>query len=131
MDHIRRRHGRVLASSRVSVRGVGAVNGSTPLDSHSPLLPQLKDQQMSSMVTVLGSRKRTSTQTPDTFDVEDTNARKNPRQEDRGSNIDTERTLREEALTREVERLRKELEKAQREKDVLIGVIGQLIQGPK
>lgn len=107
------------------------MNGSTPLDSHSPLLPQLKDQQMSSMVTVLGSRKRTSTQTPDTFDVEDTNARKNPRQEDRGSNIDTERTLREEALTREVERLRKELEKAQREKDVLIGVIGQLIQGPK
>jgi DNA-binding transcriptional regulator GbsR (MarR family) len=115
----------------VTVRGVGAVNSSTPLDSHSPAIPQLENQQMSSMVTVPGSRKRASNQTPDTFDVEDTNARKKLRQEDHGSNTDTERTLREEALTREVEKLRKELEKAQMEKDVLISVISQLTQRPK
>jgi len=114
------------------MRGVGGVNGSTPLDSQRPALPQLEDQQMSSLVAVPGKGRRTpTTQTPDMVDIEDTNPRKKPRQEHHDSNSDTERTLREEALTREVEKLRKELEKSQREKDVLIAVIDRLTQGPR
>jgi spore coat protein CotH len=114
------------------MRGVGGMNGLTPLDNQRSALQQLEDQQMSSLVVVPGKRGRTPTiQTPDMVDIEDTNSRKKPRQEDRDSNSDTERTLREEALTREVEKLRKELEKSQREKDVLIGVIDRLTQGPR
>jgi hypothetical protein len=125
-DHIKRRHGRVLASSRVFVRGAGGVNRTTPLDNQRPEVPPLEEYQMNSLVSVLGKQKRTATQAPDTFE-EETNAKK-PRQENRGSNVDTERTPREEALTREVERLRKELEKALEEKGVLISIIDRLTQ---
>jgi hypothetical protein len=124
MDHVRRRHGRVLASSRVSVRREGGVNSATGLDNQRLAEPPLEEQQMGCLVAVPGKQKRTATQTLYAF-VEETNARKKPRQEDQGSN-DTEWTLREEALTQEVEKLKKELEKAQKENEVLIGIIDRL-----
>lgn len=130
MDHMRRRHGRVLASSRVSVRRTGGVNGATSLDSQSPAVLPLEEHQMSSSVAMPGKQKRTSTQPLD-ISEEERNTRKKPRQEDRAANVDTQRMLSEDALTREVEKLRKELEKAQNEKDVLIGIIDRLTKGSK
>jgi len=106
------------------------VNGAAPLDSQSPAVLPFEEQQMSSFVAVLGKQKRPATQPLDIFE-EETNARKKPRQEDRVSNVDTQRTLSQDALTREVKKLRKELEKVQNEKDIWIGIIDRLTQGPK
>jgi hypothetical protein len=75
------------------------------------------------MVTAPGSRKRLISESSDMRDVV-TDLRKRRREDSSG----LEQTPREEALMREVEQLRRELEKVQQEKDVLIGVIGQLTQ---
>ena len=69
-------------------------------------------------------------QTPDAIDVEDTNTRKKLRQENYDRNNHTEPTLKEQALIKEVNRLHQELEKAQREKDILMTVVHRLTQGP-
>ena len=104
----------------------GAVKDLMSVDPNPVSRPQ--NPQMGSMDMMPGSRKRTSTQI---FDTDEMTARKKQRSEECGSNIDIEGMTREEALTREVEKLRAELEKAQREKDVLIGVIDRLNQGQK
>jgi hypothetical protein len=117
--------------------GVRDANNSTPPDNQRPELPQLKDQQeMDSLVLAATEKQRriAAVQSPGMVDIEneEVNPRKRQRQEDRHeSNGDMERTLGEEALMREVEKLRRELKKSQMEKDILIGVIDRLIQGPR
>ncbi|PMD21493.1 hypothetical protein NA56DRAFT_572356 [Hyaloscypha hepaticicola] len=126
LDHMRRRHGRAFASSRAA-----AVNSLTPPDKPTPALPQLEDQQVTSLVAVSGKRRRSpATSMLVMNEIQGTNPPKKPRQEESSPQIAMEQTLRDENLVREIERLRKELEKAQKEKDVLMGVIDHLMQRP-
>jgi len=124
MHHVKQRHQRVLASSR-------HVSASTQLDVQTPVLPLLDDREMTSLEVALRKRRHASVSlTPNAVDVEDTNMRKKSKQEDRDGNDHTEPAPRERALMREVEKLRKELEKVQREKDILMEVVHRLNQGP-
>ncbi len=119
--HVKRRHGRVLPPART------AVNDSVLADTQL----QTETQEVGSAVVILESRKRTASISPETFDTANIRAGKRLRTEVGESSCEVERTPREEVLLREIEQLRRELEKAQKEKDVLIGVIGQLTQGQK
>ncbi|XTI96120.1 hypothetical protein V2W45_1072462 [Cenococcum geophilum] len=125
MHHVKQRHQRVLASSR-------HVSASTQLDIQTPVLPLPDDRQMASLEVAPRKRRHASVSlTPNAVDVEDTNMRKKSKQEDRDGNDHTEPAPRERALMREVEKLRKELEKVQREKDILMEVVHRLNQGPR
>lgn len=130
MDHVRRRHGGVLASSRASLRRGEGASGATMLENQSLAASSPGERQMNSLVAVPGRQKRTATEVSGTL-AEETNASKKLRQEDHGSYVDTERTPREKALTQEVEKLKKALEKEQEQNERLISIIDRLTQGPK
>jgi uncharacterized FlaG/YvyC family protein len=131
-DHVKRKHKRDLAPSRVSIREGEGGNGVTILANQG-----LEQQQIGFSLRVPGNQKRTATQAAGTSD-EETTARKKSRQEDQESNSDMEPSPREDALAELVEKLKKELkdaqkknEKAQKENEVLIGIIDRLTQGPR
>jgi molybdenum-dependent DNA-binding transcriptional regulator ModE len=87
---------------------------------------------MTSLEAAPRKRRHTSVSlTQDAVDVEDTNMRKKSKQEGRDGSDNTEPTPREQALMREFEKLRKELEKVQREKDILMEVVHRLNRGPR
>jgi hypothetical protein len=122
---VKRKHQRGLASSR-------DVSASTHLNIQIPVLSLLDDRQMTSLEAVPRKRRHTSVSlTQDAVDVEDTNMRKKSKQEGRDGSDNTEPTPREQALMREFEKLRKELEKVQREKDILMEVVHRLNRGPR
>jgi hypothetical protein len=124
-DHMKRRHGRIPVSSRAPAV---VMNSSTPFDNQRPALLQPEEQQVSSLIAVPAKRRRASTtaQSQGVVDTKDPSVGKKARQEESDSNSDPQPTAREEALIREVERLRKELEKSQKERDVLIGALAKL-----
>jgi hypothetical protein len=105
-------------------------NSVTMFGSKSPEETSPEKQQMSFGVAVPGKQKGTATQALGTS-VEETNVWKKPRQENQSSNVDIERTLREEALSQEVEKLKKALERKQEENEVLISIIDRLTWAPK
>ena len=119
IDHMKRMHGRPLPSARK------AANDSMLADTQ----PQTENQEGGSASMGPKSPERTASKLPKTSDTVDFGAGKLPRTDVCELSSEMESTPREEVLSREIAQLRRELEKAQKEKDVLIGVIGQLTQG--
>lgn len=124
-DHMRRRHGRILGLSRAPALAASSL---TPPDIQTPALPQPEEQQMSSSITVPVKRRcePTTAQSQSLVDIEDTSVGKKPRQESSNSDNNPQPTASKEALTREVESLRKATEKLLKERDILVGVIARL-----
>jgi hypothetical protein len=130
MDHVRRRHGRALASARASVRGDGGASDVTLLDNKGFAEPRTKKRQSDLLVAVPGEQNNILNDASGTS-VAKTNPRKRLRQEDQGLNVETERTLGEKSSFQEIEKLRKELEEAHKREEVLIGIIDRLTKGSK
>jgi len=118
IDHVKRIHARLPTPARNAVDSMMLLDSQPLTESH---------QTVSSAVMIPESQRMTVTNFHTLGELSNSDGEKANTEVEK-SNDEVGRSLREEALLKEVEELRQQLRKSQKEKDALIDVIGQLTQ---